>query len=197
MIQITSNAYDTTTNAVPTAPVLGQTSGGTQQATTYYVKIAYVFGGPAGVGSAESSLAVAANNLLTVTSPSSAAGATGYNVYAATASGLETLQNTTPIAVGTNWTEPVTGLTTTGEAPFLDTGTTPAAPTLNQTSGGSLAATTYYVKITQMGAALLETDSDRLGERAMDPVPESETVLNLLVVVARQDRDSLAARRVL
>src|SRR5262249_38799514 len=86
MIQVSSSAYDTTTNPVPSAPSLSQTSGGTMAATTYFVKIAYVFGGPAGVGSAESSLAVSANNLLRVASPASAAGATGYNVYVATTS---------------------------------------------------------------------------------------------------------------
>jgi RHS repeat-associated protein len=116
MVQITGNSYDTAT--APAGPALGQVAGGTLPATTYYVKFAYVYGGPAAVGSAESVLAVAANNLLTVTAPSSVAGATGYNVYAGTASGKETLQNTTPLAFSSNWTEATTGLTNTGEFPF-------------------------------------------------------------------------------
>ena len=67
--------------------------------------------------SVESSIAVSANNLLTVTSPSSVTGATGYNVYVASYSGGEIKQNTTAIAIGTNWTEPTSGLVTGTAAP--------------------------------------------------------------------------------
>jgi RHS repeat-associated protein len=119
MVQITGNVYDTFT--APAAPTLSQTRGGTLAATTYYVKVAYVFNGPSGPGSAESSLAVSANNLLQVSSPSSVPGATGYNVYVASASGQELLQNgATPIAIGTNWTEPTSGLVTGTVAPFTN-----------------------------------------------------------------------------
>jgi YD repeat-containing protein len=131
MIQITGNVYDTGT--APAAPTLSQTSGGTMPATTYYVKIAYVFGGPAGPSSAESSLAVSANKLLQVGSPASASGATGYNVYVATASGNEILQNTSPVALGTTWTEPTSGLVT---------GTTPALN--NGVGDGNLTQVTLY-----------------------------------------------------
>jgi YD repeat-containing protein len=118
MIQITGNVYDMAT--APSAPTLSQTSGGTLHATTYYVKVAYVFNGPAGPGSAESTLAVSANHLLQITSPASVAGATGYNVYVASASGNEVLQNTTPVALGTTWTEPTSGLVTGSIPPFTN-----------------------------------------------------------------------------
>src|SRR5581483_8742966 len=49
-------------------------------------------------------------------SPASAGNATGWNAYVASASGAEVLQNAAPIALGTNWTEPTTGLLT-GTAP--------------------------------------------------------------------------------
>lgn len=116
MIQVSGKVYDTGT--APVAPTLSQVSGGTLPATTYYVKVAYVFGGPAGPGSAESSLAVLANKLLQVSSPASVPGATGYNVYVATASGSEILQNASPVALGTNWTEPTSGLVTGTIPPF-------------------------------------------------------------------------------
>lgn len=109
----TSGAYFTGSIApitAPAAPALGSAAGGTLAATTYYVKVTYVTAAGETLPSAESSLAVAVNNVLTVTSPSAQAGATGYNVYVGTASGNETLQNSTPIAIGTNWTEPTTGL---------------------------------------------------------------------------------------
>jgi hypothetical protein len=115
MVQVSSSAYDTGTT--PAAPTLGQTSGGTLAATTYSVKLTYIISGVESAASVESSFAVSANNLLTVTSPSSVTGATGYNVYVAKYSGGEIKQNTSAIAIGTNWTEPTSGLVTGTAAP--------------------------------------------------------------------------------
>jgi RHS repeat-associated protein len=137
MTQTAGYTYDTFTP--PAAPTLGQTSGGSLAATTYYVKVAYVFNGPVQPASAESSLAVAANKLLTVTSPATVSGATGYNVYVGTSSGKETLQNTSPIAIGTNWTEATSGLTTTGEAPFTNGVGDSDVTQMTQYPGGSAA----------------------------------------------------------
>lgn len=55
-------------------------------------------------------MAVGANNLLTVASPASVTNGIGYNVYVGTAADGETLQNNSPIAYGTGWTEPTSGL---------------------------------------------------------------------------------------
>jgi RHS repeat-associated protein len=131
MVQVSSNEYDS--GSAPAAPTLGQTSGGSLAATTYFVEVAYVFSSPVGAASLENSKAVTANNLLTVTSPSSVTGATGYNVYVATYSGGEVLQNATPIAIGTNWTEPTSGLVT---------GT--AAPSASGVGDGDLTQTVQY-----------------------------------------------------
>lgn len=106
----------------PAAPTLGSTAGGSLGATTYYVKITYV--GPTGetLGSTEANLAVAANNVLTVTSPSALTGATGWNVYVSTTTNTETKQNGgTPIAIGTNWTEPTSGLVAGSALPGSNT----------------------------------------------------------------------------
>jgi hypothetical protein len=106
---LTPADWDTT--PAPAAPKLSSISGGTLDATTYYVKIAYVSAtGATGETSVEESLAVIADDLLEVASPPSLLGATGYNVYVSDAAGAETLQNTTPVSIGTNWTEPTTGL---------------------------------------------------------------------------------------
>ncbi|MGH9431171.1 MAG: hypothetical protein ACRD3T_06485 [Terriglobia bacterium] len=101
----------------PAAPTLSQVTGGTLAAQTCYVKITSV--NPLGetIPSAESSLAVAANSLLVVASPLPSATATGWNVYAANAAGAEKLQNASPLPIGQSWTEIVTGLSTTGNAP--------------------------------------------------------------------------------
>src|SRR5262249_584803 len=97
-------------------PVLSQVSGGSLPATTYYVKIAYVISGALGPGSPERSLAVAANNLLQVSSPVSVAGATSYKVYGGTPSEQGTLQ--AQVTLGTACTERTTGLII-GAAPSL------------------------------------------------------------------------------
>ena len=104
---------DWDTMPAPAAPSLSSTSGGTLAAATYYVKIAYVnAAGAVGQTSAEASLSVLADNLLNVASPAALSGATGYNVYVSTTTGTETLQNVSPIAIGTAWTEPTSGLVT-------------------------------------------------------------------------------------
>lgn len=103
--------------SAPMPPTLSQVAGGALAAQTCYVKITYV--NPLGetVASSESSLAVAANSLLVVASPSTSATATGWNVYAANATGAEKLQNSFPIPIGQVWTEPPSGLSTAGGVP--------------------------------------------------------------------------------
>lgn len=143
----------------PAAPATGTTAGGTLAATTYYVKITYVNALGETLPSTETTQAALINTLLTVTSPAAQTGATGYNVYVSTATGTETKQNTTPIAIGTPWTEPTTGLiagdalptsNTTGNAQlttcsvtyntntnqFVLTGSTPGSGSLSCTPTG-------------------------------------------------------------
>lgn len=112
----------------PATPTTGSTAGGAIGATTYFVKTTYVTGGAPQTAnifetlpSAEKSQAVGANNVLTVTSPAANAQATGYNVYVSTTTGLEQLQNATPIPIGTGWTEPVTGLIAGASVPSSNT----------------------------------------------------------------------------
>ena len=117
--------------AVPAAPVLSAVAGGTLAATTYYVKITYTNAIGETLPSPEASLAVVADDVLSVASPAATSGATGWNVFVGTATGTETLQNSSPIAIGTAWTEPTTGLVAGS-----------ALPTAN-TSGNGVTATLY------------------------------------------------------
>ncbi len=96
--------------AAPAAPALSSVAGGSLAAATYYVKATYVNILGETTPSAESSLAVAANNLPQVATPPVVAGATGWNVYIATAAGQETLQNAAPLALGQAFVLPATGL---------------------------------------------------------------------------------------
>jgi hypothetical protein len=90
----------------PPASVLSSVAGGALAPTTYYIKQTYTTAdGRETAASPESSLAVAANHLLSGASPPPIPGVTGYNVYAGTASGAETRQNPAPIPIGTPWTE--------------------------------------------------------------------------------------------
>jgi hypothetical protein len=112
---------------VPAATTLSQTGG--SHPGTYYVRYTYYttdgFEGALHPGqtkaSVEQSFTVTAGNDLTVASPPAATGLTGWNVYISSSSGTEVLQNGTPIAIGTNWTQNVALLTGTASPPSTDT----------------------------------------------------------------------------
>ncbi len=105
----------------PPAPVLSAVVAGSLAAATYYAKITYVDAFGETLPSAETSLAVAANSVPSVASPAASGDATGYNVYLSTATGTETKQNATPIAIGTAWTAPATGLIAGAALPSAST----------------------------------------------------------------------------
>lgn len=135
----------------PLAPSLSTTSGGSLAAQIVYVQLTYV-----GTNSAETlaspqtgPFAVAASNLFVVASPATSPNQTDYNVYAGTSPTALTLQNASPIAIGTNWTEPTGGLISGREPPFG--ASPPIEPSTTTTSGGSLAAQSLYVVITYVG----------------------------------------------
>jgi hypothetical protein len=118
-VYLNSNAIPAAGFSAPAAPSLSQSSGGSLGATTIYTKITYLTAAGETLPSSEASLAVSASHLLNVASPSapSPASATGWNVYAASTSGAEKLQNNTPIAIGTGWVEPTSGLVTGTASP--------------------------------------------------------------------------------
>jgi hypothetical protein len=90
------------------APPLLSVPGGSLPARSYYVRATYVTALGETPVSSESFIRIAAGNLLQVTSPQQDTQnlATGWNIYVSNAAGQETLQNATPVAIGTNWTEP-------------------------------------------------------------------------------------------
>lgn len=90
--------------AAPSPTALSQTAGGTNAATTYYVKETYTNANGETTASTEASLAVSANNYLVVASPPTIANATGWNVYISTATAIETKQNSSPVVIGTSFT---------------------------------------------------------------------------------------------
>jgi hypothetical protein len=108
-------------------PVLSYVSGGALIVPKYFVKITWVIQTQDGVlheslPSNESSLAVPADNLLVVASPSAILmpyALVGWNVYVGAAPGFEVLQNSSPIAIGTSWQESAPGLVTGAPPPTV------------------------------------------------------------------------------
>jgi hypothetical protein len=121
-VHLTPSEWDFTPIMAPPAPTCSSVAGGTLTAETYSVRITYV--NPVGetVRSVIVSQSVAADFLLVVDSPAAEAGATGWNVYVGQQPNIgATLQNSTPIAIGTNWTLPTTGLVTGVAPPLVNT----------------------------------------------------------------------------
>lgn len=108
----------------PESPALSSSAGGTLLATTYYVLVNYVTATGETLPSVEASLAVAADYVLNIASPSPIAGAIGWNAFVSTSSGTEQLQNSSPIAIGTAWIEPTTGLISGSAPPTENTSVT-------------------------------------------------------------------------
>ncbi len=152
----TTVGYASDSPAVPASPVLGSVAGGTIAETTYYARIAYTDadGAVFGTLSSEASEDVLVNHLLTVASPAASPGATGWIPYVGTSAGTGQAQVVTPIAIGTAWTEPTTGLISAVAVPGSDSThlLPPAAPTLSSVVSGALGATTYYAKTTYLNA---------------------------------------------
>ena len=103
--------------SAPSAPSFSQSLGGALLLRNYYGIVTWLDATGETVGSAETGpYSVLAANLATVTAPTSPpASAVSWNFYGSTTAGTETLQNTAPISLGVNWTEPSTGLTGTGQ----------------------------------------------------------------------------------
>lgn len=115
------------TVAAPAAPVLSQSAQGALALGNEFYKVTLVTAAGETTASAEATIARSANNVVSVASPSpSDARVTAYNVYASTTTGTEVLQNTYPIPLGYDWTEPTTGLVTgTVSPPATNTATGP------------------------------------------------------------------------
>jgi hypothetical protein len=129
--------------APPPAPSLSALAGGSLDGRTYYAATSYVSPSGETTPSAATTLALAANELAQAASPDAAGNAIGWNLYAGTASGTTTRQNATPIALGTDWSEPPSGLVA-GAAP-ADTNTT-GWDVFNLFVPDSIAAARYTTK---------------------------------------------------
>lgn len=105
----------------PPAPALSGVSGGTFGNVTYFAKVTWVTEFAEMPASPESTITLTPGELPQVASPPFSVPplSIGYNVYATEgAAGTECLQNTGgPIAIGTPWTMPISGLLTGTASP--------------------------------------------------------------------------------
>jgi hypothetical protein len=95
----------------PSQPIIHTTAGGSLPPRTEYYQLTYVNNNGETTPSPETAITLAGNHLAVVVSPGANANATGYNVYASLTSAQEVIQNDNPVDIGTNWTEPTSGLT--------------------------------------------------------------------------------------
>jgi hypothetical protein len=161
---------------LPNSPTLSEVAGGTFGSRTYAARYTYVT--PIGEGRAGGSrpLTVAPDFLLKANSAPAEEGATGYNIYvhilssnpakfiagvnsaAVNVNGINgtnatpisppTKQNVTPIAIGTTWTEPSTGLIEGAPLPSTDNSNTPTNLIITVPSG---VAATYFQEALAQG----------------------------------------------
>lgn len=136
----------------PSSPIVTSTSGGSLTARIEYYKISYVdaLGGESLASDLETRVYVPANYLAVVQPPVPGVAKTAsgvpidhYNVYASNASGQEQLQNASPIALATVWTEPTGGLIS---------GTIPPGAASIETLWGYVIEFRYYKKRVQLTA---------------------------------------------
>jgi uncharacterized protein (TIGR02217 family) len=144
--------------SAPTTGALTSTASGSLAGATYFVKTTWVTNSGETLPSGETSLAVAASHVLNIAHPtgSAPAGAFGWNAYVSTTTGTETKQNASPIAVGSSWVEPNTGLIAGSALPGANTtgwsftqwgNATPGVLTFAGAPGSGIAITadfTYY-----------------------------------------------------
>jgi hypothetical protein len=90
--------------AAPAAPTLTAVTGSGCPAEAYYVEATYVSAQGQTSVSPEATITTSSGQCFTVTSPSAETGATGWNVFVSSNPNNETLQVSSPLAIGANWT---------------------------------------------------------------------------------------------
>lgn len=135
----------------PAAPALSTaTTGGTVAAGTYQAVITYVTASGESLPSSSSSqVTTGSTSTLTATSPGAATGATGWNVYLTQAGGVTyTKQNSSPIAIGTNYTATAPPTSTGANPPTMDTSLVPALYSWNGSAWVAGASARYVALLT-------------------------------------------------
>jgi hypothetical protein len=118
----------------PPTPTLSQVAGGSLAARTRFVRIGYTKNGLIYRVGAEASIAILINKLLYVTSPASVAGMDGWVPLVGATTSTEFTQSprspASPVAFGTDWTEPPAGANITATTAYDSTWLTGVVSTI-------------------------------------------------------------------
>lgn len=177
MVDVEDFNYDQR-SAGPSSPTLGETTGGSGFTSVYYVEITYVTASGESAPSPVAGYTVDTSDLLTVASPASMTGVTGYNVYVGlgqaypyVAGGPMMLQNSSPISIGTNWTEASGGLVAGPSIADAGTGDSNLTETVQHPGGSAADRVTLNLYdwrdrmiATKQGALLSSGQPDPSGE---------------------------------
>ena len=180
MVDVQDNYYDQR-QAAPAAPSVGQTSSGGPYtyAETLLVEITYVTAAGESDPSQVVSYMLNGGDLLTVASPASVPGATGYNVYVGIATPyvydatLPMLQNSSPIPIGTNWTMASGGVAAGPSVVGVGVGDSNLTETVQHPGGG--AADRVTLNLYNWRDELIATKQGALLDSNGNPNPSSET----------------------
>jgi hypothetical protein len=164
----------------PAGATEASVTGGALAARTYYIEITFTYASGETTASPEISASVPGGSLAKVSSPASVAGATGWNVYVGTSSGTEKKQNSSTIAIGTSWTEPTSGLSSTGSAP----------PASQSCAGSTSWVATDYLTVQSAQAVNTYADSTRLTQASNFAIPGSGTNTIYLTISGAQYSDN-------
>lgn len=107
--------------SAPATPVINSITAGALAGATYFARTSYVTNSGETLSSAEASQAIAVNHVPSIASPAASTGAIGWNAYLSTGTNTETKQNSTPIAIGTPFQLPNTGLIAGAARPGANT----------------------------------------------------------------------------
>lgn len=105
---------------------------------TYYITTTYLTALGETTQSPELALVAGSNGVPMVNSPPFMSGVTGYNIYISLSPGNEQLQNSSPVAIGTNWTMPPFGIVQGVAAPQIGTNGYFSQGVLTWTSGANV-----------------------------------------------------------
>lgn len=151
--------------AAPAAPVLTQSA---QASAAYsgsqFFKLTLVTAAGETLPSTEATLTVTTGNVVQIAAPSpSDPRVTAFNVYGSATTGTEVLQNTYPIPIGYDWTEPTTGLVTgTATVPTASTATGPTGTFAGNSVVAAGSATTAATLRTAILNALQALDQNNV-----------------------------------
>jgi RHS repeat-associated protein len=198
MVDVEDYYYDQRQAGPTSAPTLGETPqtdfSSHDYAFSAYVLVTYLTAAGETAPSPVGSYSVDDSYLLTVASPASISGATGYNLYVGFNGGPLLLQNSTPISLGTDWTEPNSGLTPGPSIQPSGTGDSNLTEIVQHPGGG--AADRVTLNLYDWRNRLIATKQGALlASGVPNPSGETDSAHRLITYTSYDNLNQLTANR--